>query len=97
MRERPAFLHSLLPAGDTLEESHPHLKPLIGLDINQVGTRKTVLGDQDRLAVATELVEGFRGLSLQGGNELGAQAVRLEIPGRAAMRLCQTSQTAHRN
>jgi hypothetical protein len=78
MSQRSTFFHGALSASDALEQCHSSLEPLVGFHIYQVGAWQPVLRDENRLAIPTEFIQEFRGLSLESGDELGAHIVILK-------------------
>lgn len=78
MSQRSTFFNSPLSASDALEQCHPSLQALVGFHIYQVRAWQPMLRDENWLAIPTELIQEFRGLSLESGDELGAHKVILE-------------------
>lgn len=78
MSQRSTFFNSPLSASDALEQCHPSLQALVGFHVYQVRAWQPMLRDENWLAIPTELIQEFRGLSLESGDELGAHKVILE-------------------
>ncbi len=60
MRDGPTFIHSLLAAGDSLEQRHAPLEHFEARHVDQIGAGQSVLGDEDRLATPIQLLEQFK-------------------------------------
>jgi hypothetical protein len=78
MSQRATFFNGPLSASDALEQGHSSLEALVGFHIYQVRAWQPMLCDENWLAIPTELIEEFRGLSLESGDELGSHTVILE-------------------
>ena len=70
--------HGLLTAGDPLENGHALLHELVGLDVQEVGARETVLGNEDWLFVPLNVREEFSCLTLEGSDEFCTHRVTLQ-------------------
>lgn len=73
-----AFLDGFLATGNTFKQTHAPQQRLICCDIDEICAWHAVLRDQDRLAVALELRQQFRGLALEGSYEFGTHIVILK-------------------
>ena len=78
MGDRAALFNGSFSARDTFQQTHPAQQRLVCRDVDQIRTGHSVLRDQDRLAVALELRQQFRGLALEGSYEFGTHIVILE-------------------
>jgi len=71
------ILDRLLASRDPLEQTNALLKSIVGLDINEVGSRQAVLRDEDGSSIPLDSGQQFRRFSLQGGNKFCAHKVIL--------------------
>ena len=71
------FRDGLLPTGDTLQDSHAPLHELVGLDIDKIGTRQPMLGDEDGFLVPLDIRKQLGGLTLEGSDKFSAHEVTL--------------------
>lgn len=78
MGSNASLSNSLLSSGDTLENCHALFHELVGLHVQQIRTRKTVLSDENRFLVPPDVREEFGGLTLEGGNKFGTHEVTLQ-------------------
>lgn len=78
MGDGTALFNGSFPTRHTFQQAHPALQGLKCRDIDQIRTRHSVLRDQDRLSVALQLRQEFRGLALEGRHEFGTHEVILE-------------------
>ena len=78
MIQRTAFRDRHLTTRDALENRHALLLELIGLHVDQIGTRQTMLRDQDGLPIALHVCEEIRCLPLESGNEFSTHEVILK-------------------
>ena len=65
MGTRPTILDRLFSARDALEDAHPVLEMLKGLNINQVSRRATMFRDENGILLLVEGGEDASGLSLK--------------------------------
>ena len=74
MRHRSALDDRTLATRDAFEECDALPQGFKRLDIDEVGARQAVLGDQNRLPVSLEFLEQRRRASLQCGDQLRPHA-----------------------
>ena len=70
-------LNRLLTSGDALKQADAFLQSIVGLNIDEVGSRQAVLRDKNRSPVLLNIGEQFGRFSLQGGNKFYAHRVIL--------------------
>jgi len=78
MGDGTALFDRSFSTSDTFQQAHPALQGLKCRYIDQIRTGHAVLCDQDRLAVALELRQQFRGPALEGRHEFGTHEVILK-------------------
>ncbi len=78
MSQRSTFFNGPLSASDALKQCHSSLEPLVRFHIYQVRAWQPMLRNENWLAIPPELIQEFRGLSLESSDELGAHRVILE-------------------
>ena len=79
MRDGTALFDRWFSTSDAFQHAHAVLQRLKCRDVDQIRTGHSVLREQDRLAVALELRQQFRGVALEGCYELGTHEVMLSI------------------
>lgn len=65
MGNHPPFLDGSFTAADIFQDRQFFVQPLESLDIDQVGSRPPVLGDENRVSVLGHGGNNIRGLALQ--------------------------------
>ena len=78
MGDGTALLNGSFATSNTFKQAHSLLQRFVRRDIDQVRAGHTMLCDQDRLAIALELGQQFRGLALKSGHKFGTHEVILK-------------------
>ena len=77
MGKNALLQNGFLTASDTLKESQSALHALIHLHINEICSRESVLGNQDRFLVSGKLRDHIRCPPLECGHEFCSHVVIL--------------------
>ena len=73
-----ALSDCLLPTSNALKDGYALLHELIGLNVQEIGAREAVLGNEDWLFVPLDVREELSCLALEGRDEFGTHGVTLQ-------------------
>jgi hypothetical protein len=70
--DNPSLPRRYFPSGNTFQYHQTGVLKFVGLNINQIGARQSVLSDENWLLISLDISDNFGSFSFEGGHKFGS-------------------------